>query len=643
MKWLALMFFLVATAANAQSPLQTVEPTEVTRFLELLRTPAVQTWLNDPERQADPPAVQTRPLRSWEAERRTNIENAIEAVPRIPTELASKAARVREDAVSQGYAPILPLMAGIAMLGIVAEHLFRRQMRANSILDRFLSIGVFAASMAIILLVFPWPSLGRIVMWSYLGAFVAYRLAATVAGILLENGPIRSRSKILIGLTCFAVASSIAGHEVGVDPSVQDAISYLFSVVLLLLSIEALWAISTKRLAVLVGMSLGLVLVWMCWCLDFIGLFWLGIYAFLLPPTLHLVGHRLEPLHKSDRNNVRSVFVSRGIRALIIAAAVGWLAFSWHWDAEALIHRSPAVSAILFGLLKSVIVLLVADLVWHLAKSAIESRLAAPIAVSEENSSHTPQATRLHTLLPIFKNLLAVVVIVVTALTVLAELGVEIGPLIAGAGIFGVALGFGSQTLVKDVIGGVFYMLDDAFRVGEYIQAKNYKGTVEGFSLRSVRLRHHRGPVFTVPFGELGAVENMSRDWGVVKFRISVSYETDVEKARKLTKKIGTALMEDPELGPIFIEPLKMKGIEEFGDYGMVLSFGMTLRPSSMQSFIRRRANLLLREAFIQNGIEFATPSVQVGGDERPVDTAAATMAHVQTERVRTATGEPSS
>jgi small-conductance mechanosensitive channel len=213
---------------------------------------------------------------------------------------------------------------------------------------------------------------------------------------------------------------------------------------------------------------------------------------------------------------------------------------------------------------------------------------------------------------------------------------VEIGPLIAGAGIFGVALGFGSQTLVKDVISGVLYMLDDAFRVGEYIQAKNYKGTVEGFSLRSVRLRHHRGPVFTVPFGELGAVENMSRDWGVVKFRISVSYEADVEKARKLTKEIGADFMEDPELGPLFIEPLKMKGIEEFGDYGMVLSFGMMLRPSPMQSFIRRRANLLLREAFIENGIEFATPSVQVGGDDRSATAMAASTAHLQALKAQT-------
>ena len=129
-----------------------------------------------------------------------------------------------------------------------------------------------------------------------------------------------------------------------------------------------------------------------------------------------------------------------------------------------------------------------------------------------------PRQARLRTLLPIFQNMLFATIVVITLLMVLSSLGVEIGPLIAGAGVVGVAIGFGAQTLVKDVIGGIFYLLDDAFRVGEYIQSGTYKGTVESFSLRSVKLRHHRGYLFTVPFGELGAVQNMSRDWVIDKF-----------------------------------------------------------------------------------------------------------------------------
>ena len=204
-------------------------------------------------------------------------------------------------------------------------------------------------------------------------------------------------------------------------------------------------------------------------------------------------------------------------------------------------------------------------------------------------ASRTRAQARLRTLLPIFRNMLFATIVVMTLLMVLSSLGVEIGPLIAGAGVVGVAIGFGAQTLVKDVISGIFYLLDDAFRVGEYIQSGSYKGTVESFSLRSVKLRHHRGYLFTVPFGELGAVQNMSRDWVIDKFTINVDYETDIEKARKIIKKIGQELAEDPEFAPHIIEPLKMQGVEKFGDFGIELRIKMMTKPGE-QFVIRRKA-----------------------------------------------------
>jgi small-conductance mechanosensitive channel len=157
------------------------------------------------------------------------------------------------------------------------------------------------------------------------------------------------------------------------------------------------------------------------------------------------------------------------------------------------------------------------------------------------------QRARLSTLLPIFRNILFVVVIVVAVMMALAALGVEIGPLIAGASFVGVAIGFGAQGFVRDVIAGMLYLLDDAFRVGEYIQSGNYKGTVEGFSIRSVRLRHQRGAVYTVPFSLLGAVQNQSRDWVIDKLTVGITYDSDIDKARKLIKQIGLELAEEPE------------------------------------------------------------------------------------------------
>jgi small-conductance mechanosensitive channel len=196
----------------------------------------------------------------------------------------------------------------------------------------------------------------------------------------------------------------------------------------------------------------------------------------------------------------------------------------------------------------------------------------------------------------------------------LATLGVQIGPLIASAGVVGIAIGFGAQTLVKDVVSGMFYLLDDAFRVGEYIISGQYRGTVESFSLRSVRLRHHRGPVFTVPFGELGAVQNMSRDYVIDKFTFTVTYDTDVEKARKLLKQIGKDLAADPDLAPWILEPMKMQSIGDFGDYGLQLKVKMKCRPGG-QYMVRKKAYPLIKQKFDENGIEFAFPTVRIAED----------------------------
>lgn len=595
------------------------KPSVQTKLDELVRIiddPDVQSFLmSRGARTAEPDKIAARDagIATWEAGLRDHINSVLAAVPRIPSEVADAAARTRSDATSRGYAPVFLIFAALIAIGLAAEWAYRSlRQRAEGAFAALTPIAIFAGAMSIIFFAVDWPPLARVVLLAYLVGFVCFRLAVVAIDLTAEYRS-RRRAKLFCGMALFAVTTSLLGPSVGVDRAVTHAISYVFSVILLLLAIEAVWSVLDRRAAVKATLTGVLVTVWIFWCLDFTTLFWLSVYALILPGLLRGAGRIAAASSKGSSSEMREVFVVRAARALVVAAAVGWLALVWRMNPDGIGHRDPTVTAIFYGLLKSVVILLLADLVWQLMRKWIDNKLSESDQAAALPPAEVARRQRFRTLLPIFRNGLAVVVIVMTVLIVLGQLGVEIAPLIAGAGIFGVALGFGSQTLVKDVISGVFYMFDDAFRVGEYIQAKNYKGTVEGFSLRSVRLRHHRGPVFTIPFGELGAVQNMSRDWGVMKFRISVGYGTDLEKARKLTKKIGTTLLEDPELGPIFLEPLKMKGLEEFGDYGLVLSFGMMLKPSPMQSFIRRRANLMLREAFTENGIEFATPSVQVG------------------------------
>src|SRR5271166_4414195 len=219
-----------------------------------------------------------------------------------------------------------------------------------------------------------------------------------------------------------------------------------------------------------------------------------------------------------------------------------------------------------------------------------------------------------------------VVAIAVAAIMAPAAMGVQIGPLIAGAGVVGVAVGFVAQTFVRDVIAGMFYLMDDAFRVGEYIQSGNYKGTVEGFSIRSVRLRHHRGPVYTVPFSLLGAIQNQSRDWVIDKLMVGITYDSDLERARKLIKQIGVELAQDPEFAPLILEPLKMQGVEQLGDFAVQIRMKMMTLPGE-QFVIRRKAYALIKKAFDANGIKFAFPTVSVTGDSEPATAAVAQRA----------------
>ena len=333
--------------------------------------------------------------------------------------------------------------------------------------------------------------------------------------------------------------------------------------------------------------------------------FWLVLVIIILPLAIHVtrraVEHLLRPPGADDTAegppSVITVCLERGIRALLIIGAVAVLAWAWGVDVVQLAGRETLFARIAHGVLSAVIILLVADLLWQAIKAAIDRRLLQSAELGQPNTDETRRRARLRTLLPIFRNMLFVVVIAGGALMALAAMGLEIGPLIAGLSVVGVAVGFGAQTFVRDVIAGMFYLLDDAFRVGEYIQSGNYKGTVEGFSIRSVRLRHHRGPVYTVPFSLLGAIQNQSRDWVIDKMMVGITYDSDIERARKLIKQIGLELQQDPEFAPLILEPLKMQGVERFGDFAVQIRMKMMTLPGE-QFVIRRKAYAMIKKAF---------------------------------------------
>ncbi|AZO75851.1 MAG: mechanosensitive ion channel [Mesorhizobium sp.] len=493
-------------------------------------------------------------------------------------------------------------------------------------------------------LVFEWPPLLRRIVLTSLLAFIAVRVVRATVRLLFGLAGTGNRTSDETP-TAISVASDIAQRfwlprvsliagfllfgwalvslmpSIGFSIDVTRVVALFCGLGMLAIAIEIVWRrpATTASAARQSLLTLYLIALWLAWVAGLLGVLWLGLYAVLLPAAVRGVGNVAQAIAgRAERSGalgiMLNVLIVRGARAAVIGAAVAWLAYIWRIRAAAL-AGSEAGAIVISGLLNSIIVLLVADLLWQLAKALIAYRME----LAPKEGSHADELARsgrLRTLLPIFRNVLAVFIGAVSVLTILSGLGVQIAPLIAGAGIFGVAIGFGSQTLVKDVLSGVFYMLDDAFRVGEYIQSGSYKGTVESFSLRSVRLRHHRGPIFTVPFGELGAIQNMSRDWVMDKMALSITYDSDVDLARRLIKKIGQELAADPEFAADTIEPLKMQGVDSFGDSGIDLRMKLMTKPGT-QFGIKRRAFMMIKKAFDENGIKLAVPTVHVesGGD----------------------------
>jgi small-conductance mechanosensitive channel len=209
---------------------------------------------------------------------------------------------------------------------------------------------------------------------------------------------------------------------------------------------------------------------------------------------------------------------------------------------------------------------------------------------------------------------------------ILSSLGVNIGPLLAGAGVVGLAIGFGAQTLVKDIVSGMFFLVDDAFRLGEYIDVGSVRGTVEKISIRSLRLRHHRGALHTIPYGEIQHLTNHSRDWVIMKLEFQVPADTDLTKVKKIFKQIGAELKADPVMGPNLIDTFKSQGVLRIEDSVMVLRGKFMAKPGE-QFVIRREVFQRVQEAFEANGIQFAKRQVSVyvppgAGGESPSDEA---------------------
>lgn len=302
--------------------------------------------------------------------------------------------------------------------------------------------------------------------------------------------------------------------------------------------------------------------------------------------------------------------VLRCLRVAILIGVIMLVAQSWIVDVFAVVDkegwRSLTRSSLATG-----ITLFLAFVAWELIDFFTRRSETTMGAMHGAGEEAVAGGSRLATLLPLLRVVLAVTISVLALLIVLSALGVNIGPLLAAASVFGLAISFGSQALVRDIVSGVFYLSDDAFRIGEYIDCGKAKGSVEGFTLRSIRLRHQSGQVHTIPFGQLGQITNFSRDWATVKFNLRFKRDTDLEKLRKTVKKIGDEMAQDPEFKDEFFAPLRMQGVADILDNALLVRFKFTVRPVQ-PSYVQRVAVKNMVSTFAKVGIEFADSMVAV-------------------------------
>ena len=259
-------------------------------------------------------------------------------------------------------------------------------------------------------------------------------------------------------------------------------------------------------------------------------------------------------------------------------------------------------------------------LIWELVSLWINRKLAAEqTAAGFDLSEDEPGGgegggaggSRLSTVLPLLLGVMKVAIAVIFGLIALGNIGIDITPLLAGAGIVGLAVGFGAQKLVADVVSGIFFLVDDAFRTGEYVEVEGTVGTVEKISIRSMQLRHHKGPVHTIPYGEIPKITNYSRDWVIMKLKFTVPFDTDPNKVKKMFKTIGKEMMEVPEFAADLLQPFKSQGVFDFDDVGMIIRGKFMAKPGK-QFTLRKEIYNRVKKAFEENGIDFARREVRV-------------------------------
>ncbi|GAC1545745.1 MAG: mechanosensitive ion channel family protein [Collimonas sp.] len=237
--------------------------------------------------------------------------------------------------------------------------------------------------------------------------------------------------------------------------------------------------------------------------------------------------------------------------------------------------------------------LVVAWLVWIMLDTFIQEAINP---TRNSRYSRKNPSTRMRTILPLLRNALMLLILTVTVITTLANLGINVTPLLASAGVVGLAFGFGSQSLVKDLITGVFIIMEDSMSVGDWVDVGNgHAGTVENLTIRTVRLRDSNGSVHSVPFSQITAIKNDSREYTYASLKLNITHDSDVDQALRLMRETGAEMLEDRRLRRLLLQPIEIYGVNGFDLNGVALLAGIRTKPQT-QNEVTRGFNLRIKK-----------------------------------------------
>lgn len=266
------------------------------------------------------------------------------------------------------------------------------------------------------------------------------------------------------------------------------------------------------------------------------------------------------------------------------------------------------------GLLSIAAVVIVALIVWELASSAIERYLTQ----TDGEGHQVERSARARTLLPLLRNVIMVFLVVMVVLIALSELGINIAPLLAGAGVVGLAIGFGSQKLVQDLITGAFILFEDTIAVGDVVKLGEHSGVVEAISIRTIRLRDLTGSVHTIPFSTVGTVVNLTKDFSFYAMEVGIAYREDTDEVVAVLRQLGEELMADPDFGHLILAPLEVLGVDRFDASSVVIKARIKTLPVKQWS-VGREFNRRMKKRFDELGIEIPFPhtTIYFGEDKK--------------------------